>query len=404
MTKFYLSNSYKIPASGFYQYTVTETNGQLSFVKQKIKCDGEPGDEEDVNPPVYTTQDKPPEAPLGPNSHIWPSDWFEIASNSNTTTYLALMPAGEGDPLHIWKNALETYGANQFALPDNVRRVITAILRNRREEGYKKLSEHLSANAPHDLAENADLYWEGLENVSLCIIEHIEYTLDAVSSPGNQYKSLGKFKEPDWVFQLNRTLAEGFIEGHAQPPFNLIPSGNYDIPPDNLQIWKDVLQHAIDDMTLERLHQLPSDQQRVMNILPMAIINHFGLDNIALPTILDIVLHVIIMEFSTPGGTPEQEFAFWNLHYPHWHKDLVYALQLYGAHPNDEDWDTITQLVMMGYPTEGASLSLNDWLMGTVLRTIGMSGATFPDLVTCIVVDVFKDVQQKGALPLPCPE
>ncbi len=400
MTTFYLSTQYDIPATGLYYYTATQNPGE--YEERRIRCDGLPG-----HNPLRSVQAFDPQAPpFLKNWHLYSyidrSDWLEIPSGPPATTYLAFHPVAAGQPQRIWQNALQANNANpnQLALPSNTRWILPTVLAARCQQGYEQVISGGGA-----LANNASLFWQAGRDVSTGIGDQLTRTLGSpsLSSSGDAYSGLSKFNQPYWIFQLNRVLSEGFIEGHAQSPFRLTTAAsNYQVAPNSTGSWNTVLDSAATGNTVNNFALLVPDEQRAMNLLADAVIKHFSLD-IIFPDIQRQTVLGWILDYFTPGSTPAQEFAFWYLHYPHWHRDLVYALQLYGVRANNQDWDTLAQIIMMNYPVRGTGLSVNDWLLGFVLRLGNQLGMTFPDWITFIVEDVLRDVRRQSGVALPCP-
>ncbi len=407
MTTFYLSNQYDVPATGLYHYTATQTPGE--YEERRIRCNGQPGQ------PLHHGQLVSAYNPQSPPSHrdwhlyayIDTSDWLEI-SPGPPATYLAFHRVAKGQPQRKWQNALHVNNNNthQLALPPNTRWILPSVSGCRRQQGYEQvINKAAQGGASPALSDNAGLFWQAGKDVCGGIIDHLRYSLGSSPSSSNAYSSLSSFNQPDWVLQLNRVLSEGFIEGHAQPPFILTYSSTYQVGPNSAASWNTVLTRAEQDFTLADFLQLSPGEQHAMNILADAIIKRFNLSNIisGAPDAQRQTVLRWILDYFTPGSTHAQEFAFWHLHYPHWYIDLGYALQLYGAKPNNQDWDTLAQIIMMNYPLQGTGLSVNDWLLGVVLRLGGIMGMTFPDWITFMVEAVLRDVRQQNSTTLPCP-
>jgi hypothetical protein len=396
MTVFYLSTQFQIPASGLYHYTRTNIPGQ--YQERRIRCNGQPNQNPLGIVIAHAPQSFPRQRPWHPHAYIDSSDWLEITAGPPAAAYLAFQPVADQRPLQIWQNALQPdpQNANNLALPTNARMRLPFVSACRRREGYQQVLQNAAQGGT--LRHNAELFWQAGADVCLGLVEHLDHSLGATASPGDAYRGLAKFNNPDWVFQLNRVLSEGFIEGHAQ--FGLTTSRNYRVGPNSTASWGSVLTRAENDVTIANINQLSQDEQQAMNLLADAVIERY-FQSFSFVT-RDMVLGWILRSV-TPGTEPTQEFAFWHLHYPHWHKDLVFALRLYGPRSNDEDWDTFAQIIMRNYPLEGTGLSWSDLLMGLAFELAEVLNLTIPDWITFIVEAVLRNVQQKSGTPLACP-
>ncbi len=236
----------------------------------------------------------------------------------------------------------------------------------------------------------------------------MQYTVNARSG----YQRLSKYQNPDWIFQLNRVLSEGFIEGgrHIFKP----KSGNYYIPQDSVDSWKIVLKRANKGGKSKKLKKYlkalsPDKQRQAMYVLAEAFAHKFPP---WLQKPLKIPLLWFILQLLTPGGILSEELAFWNIHYPHWHKDLAYALKTFGYGPeplakDQNDWDTIAIIIMASMPItkdvkdigqlikRNRGLSANDWVVAWVWRWLGKRVNKLPDLTLLMVQYIFDDVMNE---------
>ncbi len=398
MTSFYLSfkPDMPIPASGLYHYTDA---GDGNYEERVISCNGQACDD-----PLQTVHVHAPESP--PELLQWdeflyirPTDWLRVPSGP-PAIYLALRPVAKGQPQFQWEGALQPDPGgdpSRLSLPQNVRIHLHIISDDRRDEGYKKaLDAAQQGNVTGGLADNAELFWQALTDVCEDLTQHLQRSLGStLSASGYDPGSLDRFSNPDWVFQLCRSLSEGFIEGHAQAPFAITTSGGHQVAPGSADSWVKVLGRAKQGETLDN-NTLDGDEQQAMTMLADAVIEQFKLRNI-MPKIDQVTVLGWILGCLTPGTTPSQEFAFWHLHFPHWHKDLVQALRMYGVRRDDKDWDTLTQIIMGNYPTQGTGLSVSDWLIGLTLKEAETVGIILPDWITFMIEAVWNDVQDKAS-------
>jgi hypothetical protein len=293
--------------------------------------------------------------------------------------YLALRPIALATPPIVWDNILVPHraGADAFALPLNLRLTIPQVLIDRRDSGYKRVSDAAAGLALYHLGTTAQSCWEALANVSEGLIEHIDVSL----SNDLDDSSWNLFSDPQAVYQLNRMICEGFIEGHAQ--LELTTSENYETEAQSKEAWRVVLARAraATATQIDELEPAERDAIRMLELNPLGF---------SAETIINLL---------TPGDGLAQEMAFWYMHYPHWHKDLLFALQTLRrqrVRVSDEDFRIIAQIIGDNLPTQNSSLEGWDKLGALVVGATNqlLSGSlTSLNPVVTMISRIFKKIQ-----------
>jgi hypothetical protein len=383
MPKFFLSAANggpgpNIPAHGLYYYTTIPQG----LEERLIQSDGQPAIA--VTRVVANQQLALPAAQAWPPPNdIAPWDWQDwlAVPGAIPASYMALKPFARAKPLRIWMGAFTVLAASQFVLPNMALRATPTISTDLQEAGYARAFAATKSMPALRLTQNAAAFWEAGRDICVKLIQHIEYSFDP--SRANAPYQLDPFESPAAIFQLNRMLAEGFIEGHAQPPFQITRSGSYDVT--SQEDWKRALQRVDQDITRDVFEniglgaasaqdrQIWQDEQRVMSLLPLTL------------------------KLLAPGAGESQEFAFWYLHYPHWCKDLLHALRTLDAQGitiSNHDLDIIKHIILRNYPRFSDSLSIWDQIFGDLLRVgddiaanLGLGGLT-----TYFINPIFDDI------------
>lgn len=379
MATFYLDEpAGRIPAHGLYHYTATAAG----LEERIIEPDGQPAANQTQTIPAAQLA-LPAEQTWPPPNDILPSNWQDwlVAPGAAVKQYLALKPFAQAKPVRIWRGAFTPLPGNRFAIPLMALRATPMISRDLQKAGYARAFAKTRAAGVTALVQNAAAFWEAGHNICEKLIEHIEYSLGAngARAPYN----LDPFTLPAAIFQLNRIVAEGFIEGHAQAPFGITVSGHYNVTSRN--DWSRTLNRVSQGITRDAFEQLGSgqmaqadrdiwnDERRVLDLLPLTL------------------------KLLAPGASTSQEFAFWYLHYPHWYKDLLSALRTMndqGIMISDADFDIIKHIILRNYPRRSESLSVWDRIFSSALEVldsaaevIGLGGAT-----TSFIDPIFDDL------------
>ncbi len=421
--KLYLSEKYKIPAAGLYYYTKARKRGEYNEYMIGIGKNGQLFLKKVGTFPIQINAKE--SLNHNPDIYIFPGDLLQIPSNGllhsgSSPGYISLLshryksPPHKHPPPTIWTNALRSCPNNQgsYVLPPQLYRLLPRISMQRRKEGYlDELGCHYlqSPNYHPQLPTNALLFCVAGATVSCGLIERLQYTINA--KPDQE--RLSKYKNPDWLFQLNRVLSEGFFEGINQCP----PPGQYCIPKHSKKTWQNVWMRAEESHENEKLKEyldaLSPGERKAMYVMAEAFVHIIH----KIPFIdklhgnylkrLKLLLLWCVLQFLTPGSTSDEELAFWNIHYPHWYKDLAYALKKFGYGPepltkDKNDWDTIATIIMASMPItrdvkdirRNRGLSINDWVMAGVWRWFGKRAKKLPDLTLLMVQYIFDDVRK----------
>jgi hypothetical protein len=383
MPTFYLSAANggagpNVPAHGLYYYTTI----QQGLEERLIQPDGQP-----AMAATRVVANQPSALPVPqawpPPNDIAPWDWQDwlVVPNLAPTSYMALKPFERAKPLRIWIGAFDALATGELVLPDIALRATPTISTDLQEAGYARAFAAVKSMQVPQLARNAAAFWEAGRDICVKLIQHIEYSLDPRHADA-PYK-LDPFDSPAAIFQLNRMVSEGFIEGHAQPPFKITSTGSYNVT--SQADWKRALQRVNQNITRDAFERIDvsaasaedrailQDEQRVMSLVPLTL------------------------KLLAPGASESQEFAFWYLHYPHWCKDLLHALRTLDAQGitiSDHDLDIIKHIILRNYPRFSESLSIWDQLVGDLLRVsddvaanLGLGGLT-----TYFINPIFDDI------------
>lgn len=327
------------------------------------------------------------------------SHWLAVpAAAGGPEMYVAFQPRAPGSsaPQDIWEDVLTEKETGAFLLNKGVVPALTQVSEQRRNASYVTVLRN-APNSPalRPLSQNAEIFWNALAGVSDGLIKHMNSSLNAGNSP------LPKFKYAEWVFQLNRTLAEGFLEGHVSLGLTTHDQ-DYDIDTGSTASWGAAIDRARGgwdiDTFLADAGVTPEERQAMLGLadalmraLPAFVPPLLGNDQ---RRFLDLLLSL------TPGETPAQTFAFWHLHYAHWHKDLAWALRRYGypAKLSDQqEWNIIAQIIMKNIPQ---GITVTDWLLKQGISVIGVIGI-LPRFLTALVESILSDIEIAVAASTP---
>jgi hypothetical protein len=375
------------PATGLYYYKKTGPN---SFEQHLIGPKGEikphpsaPGKSVNVQP-----IDSPDPIRAGAKLDKVLSAWFFAPMDNGQEGYLALLPVQDNSRIIRYPEGLETQGQNYF-LSNNVQRLLRWVLRFLLDQGYDRMYQALSLDEPVWLLIGAP-FWEAIHRV------------------GNElYRRFSeeRFDDKFLIFHLIRTLSEGFIEGHAHhftalglaPALasKLVISANYETDPgggasSSTAAWAKVLKTLSDDKVpkLSDITSSPSflddDERQAFTIMATVLAERLPLaDSLNESDRLDLL--GIFINLLTPGRATDAsislsepdpaEMAFWYLHFPHWYRDMVYALRNFDKTPSanqlnsyEEDWGRIRSAILSSFPKK--HVSIFDQIVGNLMRSL----------------------------------
>jgi len=232
----------------------------------------------------------------------------------------------------------------RYELPAEIRLFLWRLSR-KRHRLFEKMVEELRRNeglfAPRirTAITNADPCWQSLENVSSAMVKRLEASL-----MNNSGDNLIHFRNPSWVFQLHRVLAEGRIKGHRNLPGT--PEPDYITHKDSFKHWKDALEEAANDWTWDENHdaleiKAPKVYEAIRTMAPW----------FRLGTLLDEAFDWVI-----PGDNEKEEYCWLRMHYAHFYCDLVWAMKKYGKGREEADWRIIYEIIMRSLITPSADL------------------------------------------------
>jgi hypothetical protein len=328
-TRFYmacLKGRPPVPTAGLYYYT--ESQGQLQ--EHVIGFDGVPS-----RTSTTCLRDMLPTDRDHAHQQIPLGDWA-LKVPGDQPTYLAtcsLVAARDpGEQAMVMRSdALQPGGV----LPPQLRASLAHTLHCRRRQGYLAVLEKAErGEIAEPLQTNSRSFWDTLKIVSAKLIAALDHDLRAAPDAETF------FDNPDLVFHLCRVLSEGFIEGHADN--KLVPASRYSRRNDSVQAWKDALAYA-------GRHEIAYTELRAQEQETFGLLWQ-GTFNTAPPRLalnVEPLLHLI--SFITPGVGQEQNIVFWAMHYPHWKKDLVYALGNLAAqnlYLTERDFQSIAQIII----------------------------------------------------------
>lgn len=401
--KFFLADystdrvQWRIPAAGLYLYSAAANNQLEEWV---IGADG--GGRQprrgviDCPANMRRVQFSSPS-----ENFIGISHWLAVPTAAgDPEMYVAFQPRapGSGAPQDIWENVLTEKETGAFLLNKGVTLALTQVSEQRRNASYITVLR----NAPNSpalgpLSQNAEIFWNALAGVSDGLIKHMNSSLNA----GNLL--LPKFRYPEWVFQLNRTLAEGFLEGHASLGLTT-HDPDYEIDTTGTTSWGAAIDRTIRSWDIDTFltdASVTAEERQAMLKLADALMN--SVPALVLPLGSDQRRFLDLLLSLTPGKTPSQTFAFWHLHYAHWHKDLAWALRRYGypAKLSDQqEWNIIAQIIMKNIPSEGQGITVTDWLLARAVQLLSVIGV-FPRFLTALVESVLSDIEIAVAASTP---
>lgn len=315
-----------VPAAGLYYYT--EDRGQLK--EHVIGFDGAPKPSGKVYPVGQI-----PTRRVHVDQQIPQGNWV-LEIPGAPVAYLTMLPLGQERPPVILldprtRPAISTN--RHYSIPPQLRASLAYMLRYRREYGYLKVPRNAAEVA---LRRNAEPFWDTLRIVSEKLVAAI--TQDLQAGPGARTY----FTNPDLVFHLNRVLSEGFIDGHADADRRFKLTAMYEHRADSVRAWKQAITYAgREEIAYAALR--PEEQE----IFAMLWESTFSSELPRHMLKIEPLLHLI--SFITPGIGQGQNIVFWAMHYPHWKKDLVYALRELAAQQlylGQADLDRIAQIIV----------------------------------------------------------
>lgn len=234
-------------------------------------------------------------------------------------SYLAMAPIDRDQPTAILRDALDPIAVGGYVLPPHLRASLVYMLHTRRNLGYVRVSKSIKELKEQDfrrnegLVDNALPFWLTVLDVSEQLVTRISTGIRTTTpSPATS------FVNPDLVFQLNRVLSEGFIEGYAKEA--LLKSGGYALRASSIDAWG----HAIDRARCKGITyaSIEAPERQIFGLLWKSV---FHLDMPELFEESGLFPHFVSL--ATPGKGAGQNIVFWSMHYPHWFEDLVYALR-----------------------------------------------------------------------------
>jgi hypothetical protein len=273
---------------------------------------------------------------------------FETHTPGGERIYISLEqidPPGNTVAFKVSPLSMEQAGDEvRYELPPEIRQILWR-LSEKRQQTFEEMVEALRRNketfAPRERKAviNADPCWQSLENVSRAIVKQLGASL--INKSGN---NLIHFRNPSWVFQLHRVLAEGRIKGHRHLPG--VPDPDYITHCDSCTHWKEALEEAGDDWTWDNNHEQLQDNapKAYRAIRIMAPWFRLG-------TLLDEAFDWVI-----PGHNEKEEYCWLRMHYAHFYCDLVWAMKKYGKGREEADWRIIYEIIMNSFITPSADL------------------------------------------------
>lgn len=405
MARFYLNEypnpdggkAWRIPAAGLIYYLQSPADPN-TFDEFIIDAQGQPvrRNATSIPFPAGVSQHA-----ITPDAHeIGRNDWFEAATDPSQPAYLAFRPFDVNNPpLMLWKNALVPLapagGEPAFKFPRRIlHTMIPALAKDRLRAGYVNAKERLNLlPVPMGSFANAEPFLVALNNVSSSLIDTIQLSLNEANPPNGQNSLVFNF--PEWVFLLNRTVAEGFIEGHAQ--FQLTDSQGFDIHATGKQTWKKIIERVQEGWNMDQLRQSQDSPEKTEEINSIDDLGRYMRQILQAPAWFDSFFNHLVLHTLSPGSVPEQVFAWWYMHFPHWHRDMAFALDRYFSpmmmhYTGMSDWNTIAKIIMQSFPKEGAGLDVADRLQAWAMQVIGRADA-FPDVAPRLIELVFENIE-----------
>jgi hypothetical protein len=318
MPTFYLDDSLSlikpehVPAGGMYYYTRL---GSAKLQEQLIGINGKPIDDPERTRTVDVVLPQPDPEEWWPGKALPGKNWLLQLSDGQGAylgEYMAMRPIDRDPPIGLWRGLVtpKRGSPQEFMIDSRLNRALVSMLVRRWCDGYERAGIWANKRLNERLVINSLPFWRCLRSVGKGLIENMDTALKTPARPRGVL-----FRHPLRIFQLNRVLAEGFIEGHVEEL--VTEKGSYAVEQTSINAWKFAIGRAAGRGGALALDDPQGNEVEMFDLLdralplssPRGIISRAG------------------YRLITPGSGEEQTLTFWGLHYPHWFADLVYAVR-----------------------------------------------------------------------------
>lgn len=365
MPRFYMARAdgrAAVAAAGLYYYSPTASAGELR--EHVIGLDGTPRDLQ-VNVPAPVASP----GSAGDGAALRSGDWIVGVPNTLPRAYLTMRQLSKGALGGLIREGMLHEGVLDgeacYALRPALYPSLVRLLEERRRLGYEQVGAGLRrlevSGGPQErrLAANTTPFCDTLIKVGQRVSGLVATSLNTPGLPG------GRLANPYLIFQLNRLLAERFVEGHVA--VRLTESWGFDTSPHSQGEWAKALQRAEGRRGPLSFSQLTPEERVVFDLLLR------GVEATVLPFATRLGKLPTSMELArafTPGSGPAETIVFWAMHHPHWIVDMADALRILawqGVHLDDGDIDALVEIfveVIISSPYQ-----LESWLF-TLLKDL----------------------------------